>query len=108
MERSSKSNGEFLLRFSGRLFFSQLGPPPLLTWLFVVLVFPQLFLHSASINQLLYSSQRLTDRFFNVNAHPQPHSPTSVSASKKKSPPSTPSRVQIPEHYILVSIDSRW
>jgi hypothetical protein len=52
-----------------RLLLPQLGPAALFAWLLIVLASPQLLLHSASLDQLLESAKRHSDRFSVMDTH---------------------------------------
>src|SRR5262249_51256192 len=72
------------LGLARRLLLAELGPPPLLAGLLVVLVGAEFLLHSAPLDQLLEQPESLTDRFLVVNPHAQTHS------SSLHSPPPRP------------------
>jgi hypothetical protein len=54
---------------ASRLLFPQLGPASLFTWFFIVLASPQLFLHPASLDQLLETAKRHPDGFPVMHTH---------------------------------------
>src|SRR5438128_7444455 len=55
---------------AGGLLFAKLGAAPQLTGLFVMLMGTELFLYAAALDEFLETSQRHSDRFFVVHAHP--------------------------------------